>query len=65
MCSVCIAAPQALTLHHGRNHALLHGRRALEAVIVDTADELAFEGHFVERFDGFIIVGFDLSYEWR
>lgn len=65
MCSVCIAASFALTLDHWRNHALLHGRRALEAVIVDTADELAFEGHVVEGVDGFIIVGFDLSCEWR
>ena len=65
MHTLLIAAILVLTLHHWYNDTLLHGRWALEAVIVDTADKLSFEIHAVERIDSFIIVGFNLSCEWR
>jgi hypothetical protein len=58
---VCIVAISALTLHHGRNYALLHGRWALEAVVVDTADKLCLESHIVEGIDGSIVIEFNVS----
>jgi len=65
MCRLLAAAIIALTFHHWSNNALLHGRWALEAVIVDSTDELFFEIHVVKRIDSFITIGLDLSCEWR
>jgi hypothetical protein len=52
-----------LTLDNGHDGALLDGRGALEAVGVDTSQELSLEVHAIERVGGFIVVGLDLA--WR
>lgn len=49
------------TLDDGHDSALLDSRRALEAIGVDTAKELGLQVHLVERVDGLVIVGLDLS----
>ena len=51
------------TLDHRHDGALLDGRRALEAVGVDSAQELALEIHSIEAVGGLIVVGLDLG--WR
>jgi hypothetical protein len=52
------------TFDNGHDGALLDGRRALETVGVDSAQELALEVHGVEAVGGLIVVGFDLGW-WR
>ena len=50
-----------LTLDDGHDGALLDGRRALETVGVDSAEELGLQGHVVEGVGGLIVVGLDLA----
>jgi hypothetical protein len=50
-----------LTLDDGHDGALLDGRRALETVGVDTAEELSLQVHVVEGVGGLIVVGLDLA----
>ena len=61
MCSLFVAAIPALTFRHWSNNALLHGRRTLVAMTVNTANELSSEIHVIEGMDSFIIVEFNLS----
>jgi len=44
------------TLDNGHDGTLLDGRRALETVGVDAAEELRLEVHLIERIDGLIVV---------
>jgi hypothetical protein len=44
------------TLDDGHDGALLDSRRALEAIGVDTTEELGLEVHGIERVGGLIIV---------
>lgn len=50
-----------LTLDDWHDGALLDSRWALETVGVDTTEELRLEVHRIERVDGLIVVGLDLS----
>ena len=50
-----------LTFDHGHDGALLDGRRPLEAVGVDSTQELALEVHGIEAVGGLVIVGLDLT----
>lgn len=50
-----------LTLDDWHDGALLDSRWALETVGVDTTEELGLEVHGIERVDGLIVVGLDLS----
>jgi hypothetical protein len=52
-----------LTLDDGHDGALLDGRRALEAIGVDTAKELGLQVHSVKRVGGLVVVGLDLAFE--
>lgn len=52
---------QGHTLDDGHDGALLDGRRALETVGVDTAQELGLQVHVVEGLGDLVIVGFDLA----
>ena len=52
-----------LTLDNGHDGALLDGRGALEAVGVDTSQELGLQVHSVKRVGGLVVVGLDLA--WR
>ena len=49
------------TFDDGHDSTLLDGRGPLEAVGVDSAQELALQFHGIEAVGGFIIVGFDLG----
>lgn len=52
-----------LTLDDWHDSALLNSRWALETVGVNSTEELWLEVHAVERIDGLIVVGLDLSCE--
>lgn len=52
-----------LTLDDWHDSALLDSRWALETVSVNSAEELWLEVHGIERVDGLIVVGLDLSYK--
>jgi hypothetical protein len=53
-----------LTLDDGHDGALLDGRRALETVGVDTAEQLSLQVHVVEGVGDLIVVGLDLGCVW-
>jgi hypothetical protein len=50
-----------LTLDDWHDGALLDSRWALETVGVNSTEELGLEVHGIERVDGLIVVGLDLS----
>ena len=50
-----------LTLDDGHDGTLLDGRRALETVGVDTAEQLSLQVHIVEGVGDLIVVGLDLA----
>jgi hypothetical protein len=50
-----------LTLDDGHDGALLDGRRALETVGVDSAEELSLQVHVVEGVGDLVVVGLDLT----
>lgn len=60
-CSPFVAFVSALTFNDWHNSTLLNLRRALEAVFVDTAEELAFEVRLVEGSDSLIVIELHLT----
>jgi hypothetical protein len=51
-----------VALDDGHDSALLNSRGALETVGVNTTEQLSLELHVIERVDGLIVVGLDLSF---
>ena len=51
-----------LTLDDWHDSTLLDSRWGLKTVSVDSTEELWLEVHGIERIDGLIVVGLDLSY---
>lgn len=50
-----------LTSYYWHDSALLNGRRAFEAVCVDTPEKFVFEVHLVEMRHGLIAIGVKLA----